>query len=42
MLRNMLIMTLRNIRQQKGIFLITLTGLATGLAAAFLLYVCDS
>jgi putative ABC transport system permease protein len=38
MLRNMLIMTLRNIKLQKGIFLITFTGLVTGLAAAFFCY----
>jgi putative ABC transport system permease protein len=38
MLRNMLITTVRNIRLQKGIFLITFTGLVTGLTVAFFCY----
>jgi putative ABC transport system permease protein len=38
MLKNILVITIRNIRVQKGIFLITFTGLVTGLSAAFFCY----
>jgi putative ABC transport system permease protein len=38
MLKNMIVITIRNIKHQKVNFLITLTGLATGLAVAFFCY----